>query len=187
MLNIIHYSVQLLSHVQLFVTPWTATSQASLSITNSWNLLKLMSIESVMPSNHLILSHPLLLLHSFPASRSFLRSEFFTSGGQIIVVSASAPVLPMNIQGWFCLGLTVLISLQSKGLSRVFSIHSSKASVLRCSAFFMVQHSHPYVTIGKTIALTQKCPCPDLWKYNPLCGKRDHADVISDLKRGRLS
>ena len=83
-------SVQTLSRVRLFVTPWTATCQASLSITNSWGLLKLMSIESVMPSNHLILCHPLLLLclllQSFPASGSFQMSQLFASGGQSIGV-----------------------------------------------------------------------------------------------------
>ena len=115
-------SVQLLSHVQLFATPWTATWQASLSITNSQSLLKLKSIESVMPSNHLILCCPLLLLPSiFPSIRVFSVSQFFTSGGQTIGVSASASVLPMNIQDWSPLGLTGWISSQSKGLSRVFS------------------------------------------------------------------
>ena len=82
-------------------------------------------------------------------------SQFFTSGGQSIRVSALASVLPMNIQDWFPLGLTGWISLQSKGLSRVFSQHhSSKASILRHLAFFIVQLSHPYMTTGKTIALT---------------------------------
>ena len=94
-------------------------------------------------------------LQSFPASGSFPMRWLFTSGGQSIGASASASVLPMNIQGWFPLGLTGLISLQSKGLSSVFSntIDSSKASVLLCSAFFMVQLSHPYMTTEKTIAL----------------------------------
>ena len=115
-------SVQLLSCVWLFATLWTAARQTSLSITNSWNLLKLMSIESVMPSNHLILCHPLLLLPSiFQSSGSFPINQFFTSDGQSIRVSASASVLPMNIQDWFPLGLTGLISLQPKRLSRVFS------------------------------------------------------------------
>ena len=114
--------VQSLSHIWLFATPWTAAHQASLTITNSQSLLKLMSIESVMPSNHLILCHPLLLPPSiFPASVSFQMSQFFTSGGQSIGVSASASVLPMNIQDQFPLGWTGWISLQSKGLSRVFS------------------------------------------------------------------
>ena len=115
-------SVQSLSCVQLFATPWTAACQASLSITTSWSLLKLMSIGSVMPSNHLILCHPLLLPPSFfPSIRSFPMCQFFASGGHSIGVSASASVLPMNSQDWFPLGLTGLISLQSKRLSRVFS------------------------------------------------------------------
>ena len=115
-------SVQLLSCVQLFATPWTAERQASLSITNSQSLLKLISIESVMPSNHLILCCPLLPhLQSFPASGSFPMSQFFASGGQSIGASTSASVLPMNIQDRFPLGWTGWISLQSKGLSRVFS------------------------------------------------------------------
>ena len=115
-------SVQSLSRIQLFVTPWTAACQASLSITNSWSWLKLMSIESVMPSNHLILCCPFSsCLQSFPASGSFPMSWLFAPGGQSIGASASTSVLPINIQGWFPLGLTGLISLQSKGLSRVFS------------------------------------------------------------------
>ena len=112
--------VQLLSHVRLFVTPWTAAYQASLSITNSRSSLRFTSIESVIPSSHLILCC-FLLLQSFPASGSFPRSQFFASGGQSIGASASASVHPMNIQDWFPLGLTGLISLQSKGLSRLCS------------------------------------------------------------------
>ena len=111
-----------LSCVWLFATQWTAACQASLSFTNSQSLFKLMSIELVMPSNYLILCHPLLvLLPSFPASGSFLMSQVFASDGQSIEVSASALVLPTNIQDWFPLGWTGWISLQSKGLSRVFS------------------------------------------------------------------
>ena len=117
-------SLSLSSVAQLCLTlcdPWTTAFQASLSITNSWSLLKLMSIELVMPSNHLILSWPLLLLPSiFPSIRVFPMSQFFASSGQSIGASASASVLPMNIQGWFSSGLIGLI-LQSKGLSRVFS------------------------------------------------------------------
>ena len=91
-------SVQLVSCVQLFVTPWTAVRQASLSISNSQSFLKLMSVESVMPSNYLILCHPHLLLPSiFPASGSFPVSQFFASDGQRFGVSASASVLPVNI------------------------------------------------------------------------------------------
>ena len=132
--------VKLLSHVWLFANPWTTTCQASLSITNSWSLLKLMSIESVMPSNHLTLCRPLLLcLQSFPTSGSFPVSQLFASGGQSIGVSASALVLPMNIQDWFPLGLTSLISLQSKGLSRVFSNTTVWKHLLQHLAFIMVQ------------------------------------------------
>ena len=100
-------SVQSLSHVQVFATPWKAAHQASLSITNSWSLLKCMSIEFVMPSNHLILCPPLLLcLQSFPASGSFPLSQFFASGSRSIGASASTSVRPVNIQDWFPLGLT---------------------------------------------------------------------------------
>ena len=91
-------SVQSLSRIPLFVTPWTAACQASPSITNSQSLLKLMSIEWVMPSDYLILCHPFSCLQSFPASGSFPMSQLFASGGQSIGVSASASVLPMNIQ-----------------------------------------------------------------------------------------
>ena len=114
-------SVQSLSRVRLFATPWTTACQASLSITNSQNLPKLMSIESVMPSNHLILCVPFSsCLESFPASGSFPMSQLFTSGGQSIGVSASASILLMSIQDWFPLGWTGWISLQSKELSRAF-------------------------------------------------------------------
>ena len=111
--------VQSLCHIWLFATPWTAACQASLSLTVSLSSLKLMSIESVMPSNHLILCCSFSCLQSFPASGSFPISWFFASGGQSIGASASA--LPMNIQDWFPLGLTALVSLLSKGLSRVLS------------------------------------------------------------------
>ena len=115
-------SVQFNQSYQIFLTPWTAALQVSLSIINSHSLLKLMSIESVMPSNHLILCRPLsLCLQSFPPSGSFPMSQFLTSSGESIGVSASGSVLPMNIQDWFPLQLTDLISLKSKGLSRVFS------------------------------------------------------------------
>ena len=146
--------VQSLSCVQLFATLWTAACQASLSFSVSLSLLKLMSIESEMPFNYLILCHPVLLLRSiFLRIRIFSNELALRSGGQSIGASASAPVLPMNIQDWFPLGFT---PLQSRGLSRVFyNTTSSKASVLWHSAFFMVQLSHPYMTTGKTIALTR--------------------------------
>ena len=90
-------------------------------------------------------------LRSFPASGSFPMSQFFTTGGRSIGVSASASVLPMNILDWFPSGLTGLISLLSKGLSSLLQHHSSKASILQCSAFFMVQLSHPHMTAGKPL------------------------------------
>ena len=148
-------SFLLFSCVQLFVTLWTAARKAFLFITNSQSLLKLMPPELVMPYNRLILCHPLLLLPSiFPASGSFPMSWLLASGGQSIGALASASVLPMSIQDWFPLGLTDLI-LQSKGLSSLLQHHSSKASILQCSAFFMVHLSHPYMTTRKTIALTR--------------------------------
>ena len=115
-------SVQSLSHVWFFVTPWSAACQSSLSITNSQSLFKLMSIESVMPSNHLILYYPLLLLPSvFPSIRDFSNESALHIRWPNNGVSASASVLPMNTQDWSPLGWTSWISLQSKGLSRVFS------------------------------------------------------------------
>ena len=131
-------SVQLLSCVQLFATTWTTAHQASLSITNSQSLPKLMSIKSVMPSNHLIVCHPLLLLPSiFPSIRVF-SSELALRirGAQSIRASASASVLPINIQGWFPLGLTGLISFCSRGLSRVFA-----STIIQKHQFFGAQPS----------------------------------------------
>ena len=114
-------SVQSLSCVQLFVTPWTAAGQASLPITNSQSLLKLMSIAWC----HLTISSSVILfsscIQSFSASGSFPMSQFFTLGGQSIGVSVSSSVLPVYIQDWFPLGWIGWISLQSNGLSRVFS------------------------------------------------------------------
>ena len=95
-------------------------------------------------------------LQSFPTSGSFQMSQLFTSGGQNIGVSASTSVLPMNIQDWFPLGLTGWISLQFKWLWSLLQHHCSKESILQCSAFFIVQLSHPYMTTGKTIALTRR-------------------------------
>ena len=115
-------SVQLLSHAQLFATPWTTALQASLSITNSRSPPKPVFIVSVMPSNHIILCRPLSSCpQSFPASGSFQMSQLSASGGQSIGVSASTSVPPMNTQDWSPLGLTGWISLQSKGLWRAFS------------------------------------------------------------------
>ena len=138
-------SIHSLSCVQLFLAPWTAACQASLSITNSWSLLKLMSTESVMPFNHPILCHPLLFPPSvFPSIRVFSNESFFASHSQSI--KASTSVLPMNIQDWFPLGLTDLISLQSKGHSQESSptpqfksINCSTLSFL-CSPTFISLH-----------------------------------------------
>ena len=147
-------SVQSLSQIWLFATPWTAALQASLSITNSWSLLKLMSgwchptiSSSVVPFSS--------CLQSFPASGSFPRSQFFVWGGQSIGVSASASVFPMNIQDSFPLGWLDLLAVQGT-LKSLLQHHSSKASILQCSAFFIVQLSHPYMTTGKTIALSRR-------------------------------
>ena len=115
-------SVQLLSRVRLFATPWIAAHQAFLFITISRSSLRLTSIESMMPSSHLILSHPLLVLpQSLPASESFPMSQLFVWGGQSTGVSALASFLPKKSQGWSPSEWTGWISLQSKGLSRVFS------------------------------------------------------------------
>ena len=130
-------SVQSLSRVRLFATPWISAHQASLSITNSQSLPKPMSIKSVMPSSHLILCCPLLLLpQSFPALGSFPMSQLFAWGGQSIGVSASASVLPMNTQGLSPLGWTGWLSLPSKRLSRVFS-----NTTVQKHQFFNVQPS----------------------------------------------
>ena len=119
---IIIRSDQSLSRVRLFATPWIVAHQASLSIIISLSSLRLTSIESVMPSSHLILCRPLFLLpQSLPASESFPMSQLFAWGGQSIGISALASVLPKNTQDWSPLGWTGWISLQSKELSRVFS------------------------------------------------------------------
>ena len=138
------------------MTPWTAAHQASLLITNSRVYSNSCPLSqrwhpTISSSNIPFSSH----LQSFPASVSFQISQFFASCGQSWA-SASASVLPMNIQGWFPLGLTGLISLQSKRLSSLLQHHSSKASILWCSAFFIVQLSHLYMTTGKIIALTRQ-------------------------------
>ena len=158
MLEIKFALVQSLSHVRFFVTPWTAAHQASLSFTVSQSLFKLMSIESVKPSNHLILCHPLPLLPSiFPSirvfsSKSTLRIRWPKYWSFSFIRSPSneyARLISFRID-WFDF-LAVQVTLKS-----LFQHHSSKASILQHSAFFMVQHSHPYTTTGKTIALTRQ-------------------------------
>ena len=159
-------SVQSLSHVLLFVTPWTAACQATLSIINSWSLLKLMSTELVMPSNHLILCHPLLLPSSiFPSIR----------------VSSNESVLRIRWPKYWCFSFSIspsseysklisfrmdwldLLAVQGT-LKSLLQHRSSKASVLQRSVFFIVELSHPYMTTGKTVAFTRwtfvgKCLC----------------------------
>ena len=151
-------SVQLLSCVWLFATPCIAAHQASLSITNSWSLLKLMSIESVMASNHLILYCPLLLLPSiFPSIRVFsngsalhIRWRKYWSFNFNLSPCNEHPGMISFRMDWLDL-LAVEETLKS-----ILQHHNSKASVLQCSAFFIVQFSHPYMTTGKTIALTRR-------------------------------
>ena len=133
-LQIQHLSVWSLSCVHLFATPWTAARQASLSITNSQSLLKLMSLESMMPSDHLILCRPLLLLPSiFPSIIVFSNESAF---GIKLPKYWSSSVLPTHIQAWFPLGSTGLISLQSKGRSRVFPTPQFKSSSSSALSFF---------------------------------------------------
>ena len=155
--NINHELVQLFSRVQLFVTPWTEAHQASLSITNSRSLLKLMSIELVMPSNHLIFCRPLSLLPSiFPSIRVF-------SDESVLHIrwpkywSFSFSISPSNeYSGLISFRMDWLDLLAVQGtLKSLLQHYSSKASILRCSAFFTIQLSHPYMTTGKTVAVTR--------------------------------
>ena len=149
-------SVQSLSHVWLFVTPWTTAHQASLSITNSRSLLRLRSIESVMPSNHLVLSHPLLPPSIFPSIRVFSKEsvlhirwpKYWSFSFSISPSNEYSGLISFRID-WFDL-LAVQGTLKS-----LLQHHSSKTSILRCSAFFKVQPLYPYMTTGKTIALTR--------------------------------
>ena len=146
------HSVQPLSYIRLFVTPWIATLQASLSITNSQSLFKLMSIKLVISSNHLILCRPLLFLHSiFPSIRVFsnesvlhIRWPKYWSFSFSISLSNEYSGLISFRMGWFD-----LFAVQGT-LKSLFEHHSSKASILQCSTFFTVQLSHPYLTTGKT-------------------------------------
>ena len=151
-------SVQSLSRVRLFATPWIAPRQASLSITNSWSSLKLMSIESVMPSSHLILCHPLLLLPSIPPSirvfsnESTLRMRWPKYWSFSFSIISSKEILgPIS----FRMDWLDLLAVQGT-LKSLLQHHSSKASILRRSAIFTVQLSRPYMTTGKTIALTRR-------------------------------
>ena len=156
-------SVQSLSHVWLFATPWTAAHQASLSITNSWSLLKLMSIELVMPSNHLVPCCPLLLLPSiFPSNKVFSNQSILGIWWPKYWSFSSASVLPMNIQDWLPLGLTGFISLLSKGLSRVFF-----NTIVQKHQFFSAQPSLWSNSQIHTWLLEK----PQLWLYGLLLAK----------------
>ena len=159
-------SVQLLSRVQLFATPWTAACQASLSITNSQSPPKPMSIESVMPSNHLILCCPLLLLPSILPSIRVFSNESALHIRWPNNWSFSFNISPFNEQPGlisFMMDWLDLLAVQGT-LKSLLQHHSSKASILQCSAFFIVQLSHPYMTTGKTIALTRQTNL--CWKTN---------------------
>ena len=153
-------SVQSLSCVQLFSTPWIAAHQASLSITNSWSSLRVMSIESVMPSSHLILCHPLLLLPPVPPSIRVFSNESTLHIRWLKYWSFSFSIIPSKeIPGLISFRMDWLDLLAAQGtLKSLLQHHSSKASILQCSAFFTVQLSHPYMTTGKTIALTRQTP-----------------------------
>ena len=151
-------SVQLLSRVWLFATPWFAARQASLSITSSRSLCKLMSIEMVMPSSHLILWRPLLLLPPIPPSIKIFSNESTLCMRWPKYWSFSFSISPSNEHPgliYFRMDWLDLLAVQGT-LKSVLQHHSSKASILRCSAFFTVQLSHPYMTTGKTIAFTRQ-------------------------------
>ena len=148
----------MLSLVQLFATPWTAARQASLSITSSWSLLKFMSTESVMPSSHLILCHPLLL----PPSIFFSIRDFSNESALCIrwpkYWSFNFNISPSNEHpGLISFRIDWLDLLAIQGTHKsLLQHHSSKASIIQCSAFFIVQLSHPYMTTGKAIGLTRR-------------------------------
>ena len=155
---LVQFSSVAQSCVRLFATPWTAACQASLSITNPQSLLKLVSIESMVPSNHLILSRPLLLLPSiFPSIRVFSNEsvllirwpKYWSLSFTISPSNECSGLISFRIK-WFDL-LVVQGTLKS-----LLRHHSSKASILQRSPFFMVQLSHPFMTTGKTIALTRR-------------------------------
>ena len=150
-------SVQLFSRVWLFATPWTTALQASLSITNSWSPSKLMSIVSVMPSNHRILCRPLLLPSIFPSIRVFSNESALHIRWRKYW-SFSFSISPSNeYSGLISFRMDCLDLLAVQGiLKSLLQQHSSKASILWHLAFFIVQLSHPYMTTGKTIALTRQ-------------------------------
>ena len=157
MLSLYVVVIHSLSHVQLFGTPCIAAQQASLSFTISVSFLKLMSIEVVIPSNHLILCCPLFLPPSiFPSSRDFSNESDLCIRWPKYWSCSFSISFPMNIQDWFPLGLTGDLFAVQGTLGSLLQHHSSKASIICHSAIFTVQLSHPYVTTGKNIALTKQ-------------------------------
>ena len=158
-------SVQSLSRIWLFATPWIAARQASLSITDSWSSLRLMSIESVMPSSHFILCHPLLLLPPIPPSIRVFSNESTLRMRWPKYWSFSFSINPSNEHpGLISFRMDWLDLLAVQGtLKSLLQHHSSKASIIWRSAFFTVHLSHPYMTTGKTIALTEMDLC---WQSN---------------------
>jgi len=186
--NELFSSVQLVSHVWLFSTPWTAARQASLSITNSWSLLKLMSIKPVMPSNHFNLCHPLLLLPSlFPNIRVFSNEsllrirwpKYWTFSFSISPSNEYSGLISFRID-WFD-----LFAVQGT-LKSLLQHHSSKASILQCSAFFMVQLSHPYMTSGKNVALTTHSKNKDhgIWSHQSWQIDKETVETVIDFILG---
>ena len=156
LLSVQFSSVQALSHVQLFAARWTAEHQASLSIINSWSFLKLMSIESVMPSNHFILCHPILLPSIFPSIRVVLNKSVLCIKWPKYW-SFSFSISPSNeYSGPISFRMDWLDLLAVQGTLKSLLQHHSSKEILQCSAFFIVQLSHPYTTTGKTKALTRQ-------------------------------
>ena len=178
-------SVQSLSHVRLFATPWTTARQASLSITNSRSLLKVISIESVMPSTHLILCYPLPLLPSiFPSIRVFSNESALCIRWPKYW-SFSFNISPFNEHSGLIFRMDWLDLLVVQGtLKSLLQHHSSKSSVLWHSAFFIVQLSHPYMITGKTIALTRQT---FIGTVMPLLFNMLSRLVITFLPRGSLN
>ena len=153
-------SIQLLSRVRLFATPWITAHQASLSFTNSRSSLKLMSIQLVMLSSHLILCRPLLLLPLIPPSIRVFSNESTLLMRWPTYWSFSFSIVPSKeIPGWISFRMDWLDLLAVQGTLKSLFQHSSKASILQHSAFFTLQLSHPYMTTGKTIALTWQTYC----------------------------
>ena len=170
-------SVQSLSHVWLFATQWTAAHQASLSITNPQSFLKFMSMESVMPSNHLILCCPILLLPSiFPSIRAFSNESVLRIRWPKYWSFSISPCNEHSGLTSFRIDWFDLLAVQGT-LKSLLQHHSSKASILHHSAFFMIQLSHPYMTTGKTTALHLLCTLFLMWchcwsdeRYQWVCG-----------------